>query len=198
MYARLGGVGVLELATQSARDDGQRLAAKVLAQLEELKEAQSVALVIVGEIALGKGVVPAVFVQGTVLNGAHRVLPLIACLEVGTLNNTAAREAEHARMHVVQCLCQVLTHAVLATLPCLDREERNMLHISGSLAVAPHTQVCLVEGASWFDDSGVFLPFLAAYVHACVAQLLVVAHGSVVHQVDPQLGLAAIGHTGPY
>ena len=112
--AGLRRVGVLELAAETARDDGQGLAAEVLAELEELEEAETVRLVVVGEVAAGEGVVPAVLVQRTVLDGTDTVLPVVTGLKVGALDNATAGEAEHTGMHIVQSLCQVLAHAVLA------------------------------------------------------------------------------------
>ena len=122
VYARLGGVGVLELAAQSARDDGQRFGTDVLGQLEELEESQSVRLVVVGEVAVVEGVLPAVMVQRTVLNGADTVLPLVALVQRATLYDATAGEAEHARVQVFQGLCQVASHAVLAVLVGIDGE----------------------------------------------------------------------------
>jgi hypothetical protein len=107
-------VPVLELAGKTYANDGQRLGTDILRELEELKETQSVRLIVVGEIAVVEGVLPAVLVQRTVLHGPYRILPLIARREVGTLNDASAREAEDARMQVFQGLCQVAAHAVLA------------------------------------------------------------------------------------
>ena len=55
----------------------------------------------------------------------------------------------------------------------------------------------LGEGALGLDDGCVLLPLLAADLHAGIAYFLVVAHGGIVHQVYPQLGVAAVGHTCP-
>ena len=140
---------------------------------------------------------PAVLVQRTVFYWANAVLPLVARLQVSTLDDAAARETEYAWVHVVQSLCQILAHTILTSLPCVDGEERYMLYVSGRLAVAPDAEVSFGKGALGFDDGSVFLPLLAADVHTGVAQLLVVAHGGVVNKVDPQLCLTAIGHTCP-
>jgi hypothetical protein len=77
MHAWLGGIRVLELARESARDNRQSLRAEVLAELEELEESKSVALEIVGEVTVGECVVPTVLVEWTVLYRTHCVLPLI-------------------------------------------------------------------------------------------------------------------------
>ena len=133
VYAFLRGIGVLELAGESAGDDGQGLGTEVLTELEELEEAEAVGLEVVGIEAVAEGVVPAVLVQGTVLHGSHAVLPLVARLKVGTLDDTAAREAEHARVHVAESLSQVATHAVLTAFPGVGGEEGDMLHVGRGL-----------------------------------------------------------------
>ena len=122
MYAWLGGILILELARESARDDRQSLRAKILAELEELEETKSVALEIIREVAVGECIVPAVLVERTVLYWANSVLPLVASLKIGTLYNTSARETEHTWMHIEKSLCQVFAHAVLAALPSIGRE----------------------------------------------------------------------------
>ena len=68
MNAGLGGILILELTRESAGDNGQSLGSEVFTKLEELEEAKSVALEIVGEITIGECIVPAVFVKWTVLN----------------------------------------------------------------------------------------------------------------------------------
>ena len=71
MYARLGWVRVLELTAQSARDDRQWFGTNVLSQLEKLKEAQSVRLIVVWIVAEVKSMFPAILVQWTVLYGTY-------------------------------------------------------------------------------------------------------------------------------
>ena len=122
MYARLRRIRVLELTRQSARDDRQGLSTDVLRELEELKKAQSVRLVVVGEVAEVEGVLPAVVVQRTVLYRTHAVLPLVALVERATLHDASAREAEDAWVQVFQGLGEVATHAVLTILIGIDRE----------------------------------------------------------------------------
>ena len=131
--ARFRGIWVLELTTQSAADHRQGLAAEILTELEELEKTKAIALVIIGEETMAEGVVPAVLVERTVLYGAYAVLPLIAALEVGTLNDTAAGEAEYARVHVEECLSKILTHAVLAAFPRVGGEEGDVLDIGSGL-----------------------------------------------------------------
>ena len=145
-----------------------------------------------------EGVVPTVFVQRTVLHWAYSVLPLVASGEVGTLDNATAWEAEDAWLQLLQRLCQVLTHTVLVSLVGIYGEEADVLHIGGHLAVCPHTEVRLGESSLGLDDGSIFFPFLAAYFHTDVAQFLVVAHRGVIHQINPNLGCAAIGNTCPH
>ena len=76
-----------------------------------------------------EGIVPAVLVQRTVLYRAYRVFPLVTVGKLGALNDAAAREAEYARMHVEQGLCQILAHAVLAPFPSIGGEEADVLYI---------------------------------------------------------------------
>ena len=123
VHTGLRGIWVLELTGQSARDHRQSLAAKVLAQLEELKETETIALEVVWIETMAEGVVPAVLVQWAVLYRTHAVLPLIARLKVGTLDDTTTGETEHTGMHVVKGLCQVAAHAVLTPLPGVGGEE---------------------------------------------------------------------------
>ena len=68
-------------------------------------------------------IVPAVLVELSVLNRTYAVLPLVTAGEVDTLHNTTAWEAEHARVQVVKCLCQILAHTILTTFPCVGREQ---------------------------------------------------------------------------
>ena len=194
----LRGVRILELAAEAARDDRQWLASEVLAEQEELEESEAVGLVVIGEVTAGEGVVPAVLIQGSVLHGANAILPVVARLKVSAFDDAAAGEAEYAGMHVVECLCQVLAHAVFTALPRLDREERDVLYVGRHLTVAPYAEVSLGKGTLGFDDSRVFLPRLATDVNTRVAYLLVVAHRGVVDKVYPQFGGTTVRHTCPY
>ena len=189
---------ILELAGETHTHHRQGFCTNLLRQLEILEEAQSVALEIVGEVAMGESVVPTVLVQRTVLHRTHRVLPLIAGGKVRTLHDATAREAEHTRMQLLEALRQVLTHTVLMTLVSINREEAHVLHIRRHLAVAPHTQMRLGKGSVGLEDRRIFLPFSAAHLHTAIAQLLVIAHRGIIHQVNPQFGSTAIGHTSPH
>ena len=72
-----------------------------------------------------EGVVPAVLVEWTVLWSTHRILPLIAGIEVGSFYDTTAREAEYAWLQVGQILYEVGTE----TIPVILWEERDVVEI---------------------------------------------------------------------
>ena len=91
-------VPILILTGKSDAEDGQRLGTDILRELEELEEPQSIALVVVRIIAVVEGVLPAVTIQWTVLHRTYCILPLVACVEVSTLYDTAAGETEDARL----------------------------------------------------------------------------------------------------
>ncbi len=187
MNTRFGGVWVLELTTQSAGDDRQRLAAEILTQLEIFKETETIALEIVGVETVPEGVMPAVLVQGTVLNGAYTVLPLVTGGEVGTLNNTTTGKTEHARMHVEEGLCQILTHAVLTTFPCVGGEQRDMLHISRSLIASEEdTKGSLRLSTRRLQCGRIFLPLLATDLDIHSSKALILTHGVVIHETHFQ------------
>ena len=126
---RFRGVRVLELTGESTTDNGQRLAAKVFAELEELKETKAIALEIIRIEAIVESIVPAVFVERTVFNRTYRILPLITIRKQRAFYDTATREAEYAWMHIIQGLSQIFAHAILATFPSVDREEADVLYI---------------------------------------------------------------------
>jgi len=198
MHALLRGVGVLELAGESAGDDGQGLAAEVFAELEELEEAETVTLEVVGIEAVAEGVVPAVLVQRTVLNGAYAVLPLVAGLEVCTLYDAASGESEHARVHVGECLSQVAAHAVLTTLPGVGGEEGDMLHVSrGLVACEEDAEGTLRLRLRRRERGGVLLPLLAADLYVDSGKALVFTHRGIVNETHLEGALAAFGATGP-
>ena len=87
---------ILELTSQTAAQHRKCLGTEILAQLEELKESQAIALIIVGQIAIREGILPTVLIQGAVLNGSYRILPVIAGIQIRTLYNTSTRKAENA------------------------------------------------------------------------------------------------------
>ena len=104
MNTRLGWIAILELAAQSARDNGQRFCTDILCQLEKFEESQSIRLIVIGEVAVVKSVLPAVLVQRTVLDGTNRILPLVACGQVCSLHDTSTGKAEDTGMQILQRL----------------------------------------------------------------------------------------------
>ena len=188
---------VLELTAHAHVQHGKRFCTNLLRQTEILVEAQSVTLEIVGVVTAGEGVVPAVLVQRTVLYRAYRVLPLVARGQVGTLHDASSGEAEHAGLHVEECLCQVLAHTVLISIVRIDGEEADVLQVSGHAAVTPYAQVGSLYGLAGLQHEGVFFPLLARYLNAAVAQFLVLSHGGIIYQVNPYLGVAAFGTACP-
>ena len=78
---------------------------------------------IVGIESIGERVLPTVFVQWTVLYRSDGVLPLIACGEVDTFHDAAAREAQQPGLLVGKSLGKITAHAVLAVFEGVDREE---------------------------------------------------------------------------
>lgn len=149
-----------------------------------------------------EGVLPAVLVEWTVLDRTYRVLPLIAGLEVGTLDNAATRETEDAWVQVIESLSEVLAHTVLAALPGVGREERDMLDIDRAHRLTldsteEHAEASLGEGAGRLDLKGIFLPLLALDDEVLVGELLTLTHGVVIDQLDAQQTLAALRDTCP-
>ena len=120
-------VPVLELACHTHVEHWQRLGTDVLRELEELKESQSVALIVVGIIAIVECVLPSVLVERTVLHRTNGVLPLVAGLKVGSLHDTSTGETQQSRLHVGKSLCHIAAQSVLAVLECVDGEEAHVL-----------------------------------------------------------------------
>ena len=180
---RLGRV-VLVLARQTAVEDGQWLGTDILGQQEELIESHAVALVVVGEEAVAEGVLPAVDVQGAVLDGADGVLPVVSGLDVRALDDAAAREAEYARTRVGQSLYEILAQAVLAALPRVDGEERHMLQIDRAARGEEYAQVSLVQGAGGGEAQFIFFPLLRVDGEVGIGQGLRLLHRGVVYQLD--------------
>ena len=183
---------VLELARQAAANHGQRLRAHVLGQLEQLEEAHAVRLVIVGEEAVLERIVPAVLVKRTVLHGAYGVFPVVTRGQIGTLDDAAAREAEHAGLGVGQGLRQVLAQSVPAPLPRIDGEERHMLEVNASARLEEDAKVSLGKGLLRRDCNFVTLPVGRVYGQNVGSHHLRLAHRGGVYQLHLDfLALAA-------
>ena len=176
MYARLGWIGILELTAQSTRDNGQWLGTDVLSQLEELKEAQSIRLIVVWIVTEVKGMFPAVLIQRTVFYGTYRVFPLITSCQVSTLHDASTREAENARMQVFQSLCQVATHTILTVLIGIDREQRHMLQTYFVSTVQEDAQFGMLQCFRSGQRNSVFLPFLGGDIQFLLSELLLLIH----------------------
>src|SRR5574344_1765489 len=113
-------VPVLELACHTYVEHWQRLCTYILRELEELKESQSVALIVVGIIAIVEGVLPAVVVERTVLHRSDSILPLVAGLQVCSLHDASPRESKQSRFHVGKSLGHVTAQTVLSVFECVD------------------------------------------------------------------------------
>ena len=87
---------VLELAGKPDTQYRQRLCTDFLGQKEVFIESEASRLIIIRIETMGKCVVPAVFIDRTVFNGAYCVFPLIAGGKVCTLDDAAAGETEHS------------------------------------------------------------------------------------------------------
>ena len=101
-------------------------------------------------------------------------------------------------MHVIECLCQILAHAVLTTFPRVGGEERDVLHVGSRLVASQEdAQGTLGLCAGGFQRGGVFLPVLAADVHLDLCKTLVLVHRVVINKTHFKCRLAALRTTGP-
>ena len=190
---------VLVLASQTHTEDRQWLGTYFLGEQEVLIEAQTVALVVVGIETVREGVLPAVLVQRTVLHRSHGVFPLVTGSQVGTLHNAATRETEHTRFQVGQCLCQILTHAVLMPLPGIYWEEGYMFQVYCLRAFQEDTQHSLLAIFCSLHGDGIFLPLAGIYGYFLLVKIHVSMSGAEqVHQFHPYFGRSAIGYTCPH
>jgi hypothetical protein len=156
-------VAVLELAGEADADDRERLGADVLTEEEELVETETVGLIVVREVAVLESIVPAVLVERTVLYRADAILPLVASSEIRALDDTAAREAEDARVEVGESLSEVGPKTILAAFPRLGREERDMLEVD-SVTLEEDAEDALLDTLVRLDSCRVLLPVLAVDV----------------------------------
>ena len=196
-------LAVLELADHAHVEHGQRLGANLLSQLEILEEAEAVALEIVGKIAVGEGIFPAVLVDGAVLDGAYGIFPLVAQVERSALNYAAAGEAEDTGMEVLEGLGYVFAQTVLMTFIGVNGEERDVLDIHDARAAAAllvteeQAQLCAVDGAGTLDCHGVLFPFARVHLEVSVGELLLLGHRVLVNELNPKVLRTAVGHAGP-
>jgi len=117
---------ILELTGQTHAQHGQGFGAKVFAELEEFEESQPVTLKIIGKKAVREGIMPTVFIQWPVFNGTDGFLPIVPGFQVCTFHNAPTGETEDARLKIGQGLGQILAHAILTSLPRVDREQGNV------------------------------------------------------------------------
>ncbi len=125
------GIMVLELARESDAEYGERFGTDFFGEKEVFVESETARLIVVGVEAVLEGVVPAVFIDGTVLYGTYGVFPLIAGVEVGSFDNTSAGETEYAGFDVGQFLSEVYAQTVFMTVECFCWEKRYVLEVDG-------------------------------------------------------------------
>ena len=116
---------VLVLAYETDVDHGQRSCAKKFAQQEIFIEAETEALIIVGEETMVEGEFPAILLCRSVFGSADSVFPLIAAVEVRSLHDAATGESEHTGTKGGKTLHEVATQ----TMDVVGREEGDMLQI---------------------------------------------------------------------
>ena len=162
---------VLILASQADIQDRQRLGTNILRQAEQLIEAHAIGLEVVGEQAVREGVVPTVLVHRTVFNSAHRVLPLIARSQIGSLYDATTGEAEYAGMQILQVLYEVGTQT---TLPSIGGEERHVIEVDSIAALQIDAHEAFGIGARRGDLGGVLLPVLAGNLHRFLGHHLII------------------------
>ena len=197
-------VPVLVLAGNAHVEHGQGSGTQLFAQEEVFIEAQSIALEIVGIVAVGEGRLPAVLVQRTVLYRSHGVLPLVACGEVAAFDDAPSGETEDTGMQVEECLCEVLAHAVLMPHPGICREERDMLQVDGTCARTvfgvgeEDTQVGLFDGSWRTHHEGVLLPLAGVDGEVLADECLPVLHRVLVDELHQERHRLAVGDTCPH
>ena len=200
---------ILELAGHAAVEHGERFGSKIFAELEILEEAKTIGLIVVGVEAVVEFILPAVEVQGAVLDGTNCVFPLITIGEVGTFDDAATRETEDAGMQIIKSLSQVLTHATGAVLPRLGGEETHMLKVDAwtidgilwflEIAVAQEdAEHAVLAGSKWGEVHFVLFPFVAFDCNLGRSQLVLIEVERLVADLYLEICLVAgfLGHTG--
>ena len=155
----MGILAVLELAGKAAAQDWKRLSTNLFGQLKELKIAKSVSLIIVRIKAVRETVLPTVGIQGTVLDRAYRILPIIAGLHLCAFHNTASGEAEYSGMEVSQSLRQILSKTIAMPHPSVHREQRHMFKVGDKpFPVQEYSENRFVKGCLWLENHLVEFP----------------------------------------
>ena len=133
---------------------------------------------------MSEGVVPTILVERTVFRCANRVFPLITSLEVGTLDDTTAREAEYTRVKVFEIFYQVGTQAI----PVVGREHRNMIEVYALVAFEEDAHIALLQGLLGCELYAILLPFIVGNGDRFALHRIVV----LIHELNSNLCLLAI------
>ena len=133
---------------------------------------------------MSEGVVPTILVERTVFWCANRVFPLITSLEVGTLDDTTAREAEYTRVKVFEVFYQVGTQAI----PVVGREHRNMIEVYALVAFEEDAHIALLQGLLGCELNAILLPLVVGDGDRLALHRIVV----FIHELNSNLSLLAI------
>ena len=190
-------ITILELAGHAHIQYGQGFGTNLFTQEEEFVEAETIALEIIGIVAIGEGALPAILIYRTILDRTYGVLPVVAVVQCYAFNDATTRETEYSRLHVGKRLSQVLTHAVFVSLPSVNREQADVLYINCTTSTASvlvahkQSQLGFVDSAIGFQDDGVLLPVARCYLDVLLAELLMLFVGIRLYQLNAQhLGLS--------
>ena len=179
------------LAGQPAAQYRQRLCTEVFTQQEIFVKAKSVTLEIIRESFMLECIVPAIFVQRTVLYRTHGILPLITGGKAVAFDDTTAGKTEYSGIEVIEGLYQVGTQSILTLLPSVHREERDVVHIYRTLRLQHNTQTRANIGKRSFQHSRQLLPFTAFHFQFLLQEILSVG----IHQFDGKLHWFGIRRT---
>ena len=155
---------------------------------------------------MSERIVPAVYVDRTVLYRTDRILPLVTVVKGSALYDTSARETEHAWIKRLKSLCDILSEAVLMAVECLYREERDVLEVDclsrvflSAVPLKEDAECCLGLGYRRCEHSLVLLPFLGVYLYVSAFKHLLFAHCRVLAEVEADVLLfLCTGSTCPY
>lgn len=108
---------------------------------------------------IGKGILPAVFIQFSVFNRSDWIFPLI-CAEAAP-HDAGRREAKNARFQIVQCLCQIFLNPFLRPFH-VSTEKWDMLQII--FLKSEISEVWFGIIAVWFQYQFILFPVAAVYI----------------------------------
>ncbi len=186
---------ILVLTCQSHVHHRQGLCSHVFSKQEELIEAHAIGLEVIREEPMCEGVVPAILVQRAVFYRTYRFLPIVACFQVGSLNDATTGESKQSGVQFVESFYQITSQAVLPAHPCVGGEEREMFEVEWSLRGEEYSQHRFGFLFWGGKDHLIFLPLRRADRQFFPFKRLIVA----AHQFDADLLfrlLAAVA--GPY